>query len=126
MLKTGKQTLSIRDLNEQLRMASNLLDGDKVFTLKYKIKIYLCKECGENNTLTVTATSTCKPTCSTQCPPNAHKAPHAGTFLRGRFPKIKESSKKRDNPFVLNLRLTRTNTMGAFFGGGAVARGAAV
>eukprot|EP01048_Picozoa_sp_COSAG05_P018346 COSAG05_NODE_2667_length_2783_cov_7.122951_2_plen_215_part_00 len=109
VLKTGKQTLSFKDWNEQLKMASNLLDGDKVFTLKYKIDIFLCKECGKNNTLTVLALSTCKPTCSNQCPPNAHLAPHAATFLRGRFPKIKKTSQKRDNPFVLNLRLTRTN-----------------
>ena len=65
-------TLSIKDWNEQLKMASNLLDGDKVFTLKYKMRIFLCKECGKNNTLAILAASTCEPTCSNQCSPHAH------------------------------------------------------
>ena len=83
VLKTGKETLSIKEWGEQLKMASNLLDGDKAYVLKHKIQIFLCKESGENNTLAVTAASTCEPTCSNQCPPNAHLAPYAATFLGG-------------------------------------------
>jgi hypothetical protein len=126
VLKISKQTLTFKEWREQLKMASNLLDGDKAYVLLYKKDIYLCKECGENNTLNVTGASTCKPTCSIQCPPNAHLVPHAADYLRCRVPKIKKTSKKRDHPIVLNLNLTRTNTIGSFFSGGAVAGGSAV
>ena len=46
VLKTGMQTLSIKDWNEQLKMASNLLDGEKVFTLKYKLQTSVTKRVG--------------------------------------------------------------------------------
>ena len=66
----------------------------------------------------------CTAACSLQCPPNAHLAPHAEEYVRGRPQKLSKSSAVlRDSPFVLNLRLTRTSTAGGFFdygvGGGS-------
>eukprot|EP01047_Picozoa_sp_COSAG01_P029201 COSAG01_NODE_1995_length_8691_cov_62.212989_3_plen_126_part_00 len=117
MANIPKTKLAVKDWYEQLKMTSNLLDGDNAFKLQYKINVYLCKECNENNTLAITAASTCLPTCSLQCPPNAHLAPHAATFLRGQFPKLTKTSRRREQPYVLNLRLTRTNTLARRMGG---------
>ena len=62
MASTAAMKLAVKDWYEQLKMASNLLDGDNAFKLQYKINVYLCKECNENNTLAITAASTCPPT----------------------------------------------------------------